>query len=285
MNGCMLIVFSHRGQTGPLPAVQHKHGIPPNHLLARTHMHETRVWTWFGPDRSSVCARIPCWQGSQWAQYHNDSRRECAHSEEPLWHLQPEQEQGSPPTTTLPYPGSHRDPDSASPGIYIRARAALVCKYAFIDAWVYFMQQQEGPCEAHSTCQHKQREVKSQRLPAQHEEIIEPSLPVGLPSALHLLPYFSDQRLSLSNTQEKAHTYTHGRLWQCCDLHTVCTNNAALAKHHQITTRATTQHNMKRNTSFNPQMKHSVSSSYHPVQPWTWLLSTRKHKKKQKKKR
>lgn len=84
------------------------------------------------------------------------------------------------------------------------------------------MQQQEGPCEAHSTCQHKQREVRSQRLPAQHEEIIEPSLPVGLPSALHLLPYFSDQRLSLSNTQEKAHTYTHGRLWQCCDLHTVC---------------------------------------------------------------
>lgn len=69
-------------------------------------------------------------------------------------------------------------------------------------------------------------------------------------------------------------------LWSA---HCVCTNNAALAKHHQITTRATTQHNMKRNTSFNPQMKRSVSSSYHPVQPWTWLLSTRKHKKRKKK--
>lgn len=204
----------------PSRPTQTRHSANPS-PRAHTPTHaQTRVWTWFGPDRSSVCARIPCWQGSQWAQYHNDSRRECAHSEEPLWHLQPEQEQGSPPTTTLPYPGSHRDPDSASPGIDIRARAALVCKYAFIDAWVYFMQQQEGPCEAHSTCQHKQREVRSQRLPAQHEEIIEPSLPVGLPSALHLLPYFSDQRLSLSNTQEKAHTHTHTAV---CDSAVICT--------------------------------------------------------------
>lgn len=67
MNGCMLIVFSHRGQTGPLPAVQHKHGIPPIHLLKHSHTHESRDWTWFRLDRSNACARIPCWQGSQWA--------------------------------------------------------------------------------------------------------------------------------------------------------------------------------------------------------------------------
>lgn len=29
INGCMLIVFSHRGQTEPLPALQHKQRIPP----------------------------------------------------------------------------------------------------------------------------------------------------------------------------------------------------------------------------------------------------------------
>lgn len=61
--------------------------------------------------------------------------------------------------------------------------------------------------------------------------------------------------------------------------HCVCTNNAALAKHHQITTRITRQHNMKRNTSFNPQMKHSLSLSNRPVQPRTWLLPISKKKK------
>lgn len=66
-------------------------------------------------------------------------------------------------------------------------------------------------------------------------------------------------------------------LWSA---HCVCTNTAALAKHHQITTRTTPQHNMKRNASFNPQMKHRLSLSNRPVQPRTWLLSTKKKRKK-----
>lgn len=87
----------------------------------------------------------------------------------------------------------------------------------------------------------------------------------------------------LERAGKSTHIHTRPFVTVLWSAHCVCTNNAALAKHHQITTRATTQHNMKRNTSFNPQMKRSVSSSYHPVQPWTWLLSTRKHKKREKK--
>lgn len=49
MNGSVLIVFSHRGQTGPRPALQHKHRIPASPLLA--HEPETRTST-------EVCAGL-----------------------------------------------------------------------------------------------------------------------------------------------------------------------------------------------------------------------------------
>lgn len=55
-------------------------------------------------------------------------------------------------------------------------------------ASVYINWKEEELSKADSTCWLcEEKEVKSWLLPAQHEETIEPSLPVGFPSALHLL--------------------------------------------------------------------------------------------------
>lgn len=101
-----------------------------------------------------------------------------------------------------------------------------------IDGWIYVymfnllrgnacMKHTRAHTYTHSTCQRRHKEVKSQLLPTQHEEIIKPSLPVGFPSALHLLTYFSDQRLSCisdktdkqtdreKDTNTQTHTLTH----------------------------------------------------------------------------
>lgn len=60
INGCVLIVFTHRGQTEPHPAIQHKHCIPPNPLVA--HRPETRtsteVWGVFRPGGQRWCVCV-----------------------------------------------------------------------------------------------------------------------------------------------------------------------------------------------------------------------------------
>ena len=83
INGCVLIVFTHRGQTQPHPALQHKHCIPPNLLLA--HRPETRtsteVWGGFRPGGQRwccVCCRHPRWQSSRSAWHHTDRKQTAA---------------------------------------------------------------------------------------------------------------------------------------------------------------------------------------------------------------